>query len=109
VAAGTNRLAVVEMKVRLGNPVAIEDRLPDRSGPKRMLWKPPSWNVGSAIPARDAASARTCSALEAVAEENADLPAAVYGARFVQEVASGKIQAGNSKIRVIEGIQEFAA
>ena len=45
--------------------------------------------------------------LEAVPEKNADLPAAVNRARFVQEVASGKIQAGNSKIRVIESIQEF--
>ncbi len=47
--------------------------------------------------------------LEAVAEKNANLPPAVNRARFVQEVASGKIQAGNSKIRMIEGIQEFAA
>ncbi len=47
--------------------------------------------------------------LEAVAQKNADLSAALNRARFVQEVASGKIQAGNSKIRVIEGIQEFAA
>lgn len=47
--------------------------------------------------------------LEAVAEKHTDLPAAINRARFVQEVASGKIQAGNSKIRVIEGIQEFAA
>ena len=46
--------------------------------------------------------------LEAVAEKNTDLPAAIDRARFIQEVAPGKIQAGNSKIRVIEGIQEFA-
>jgi hypothetical protein len=105
VAAGTNRLAVGEMKVRRGNAVAIEDRLPDRSGTKRMLRMPPSCKVGSAIPASD----RACSALEAVAEKNADLPAAVNRARFVQEVTSGKIQAGNSKIRMIESIQEFAS
>ncbi len=47
--------------------------------------------------------------LEAVAEKNANLSAAVNRARFVQEVASGKIQTRNSKIWVIEGIQEFAA
>jgi len=47
--------------------------------------------------------------LEAVAEKNAYLSTAVNRARFVKEVASGKIQAGNPKVRVIEGIQEFAA
>jgi len=47
--------------------------------------------------------------LEAVAEKDTNLSATVNRARFVEEVASGKVQAGNPQVRVIEGIQEFAA
>ena len=47
--------------------------------------------------------------LEAVAEKDTDLPAAVNRARFIEEVASGQVQAGNPEVRVVEGIQEFAA
>ncbi len=97
------------MKVRRGNPVAIDDRLPDP-------FRPEMSALDAAILQRRVGKAGVrCGRalghvpLEAVAEKNADLPAAVNRARFVQEVASDKIQAGNSKIRVIEGIQEFAA
>jgi hypothetical protein len=47
--------------------------------------------------------------LEAVAEKNTNLPAAVNRARFVEEVASAQIQTRDPKVRVVESIQEFAA
>src|ERR1700741_3953416 len=47
--------------------------------------------------------------LEAVAEKNTDLPAAINRPRFVEDVASAQIQTRDPKVRVIEGVQEFAA